>query len=147
VASSIGGSKSPQVDVVLRALDPADENIQFAPSGQLEPDRRLAQADRRAPTSRLSERLRITANLFPVLGISPMLGRNVTEDQEVSDDAVIVSYGFWKEWFGAAPDAWPAADDRGQAAHDHRRHAERIRLPRSRRACVAGAAAAWRDLT
>jgi hypothetical protein len=48
---------------------------------------------------------RITANLFPVLGISPILGQSFTEDQEVADDSVILSYGFWKERYAAAPDA------------------------------------------
>jgi ABC-type lipoprotein release transport system permease subunit len=45
------------------------------------------------------------ANLFPVIGIAPMIGVNFTAEQEVSDDAVMLSYGFWKERLGGSPDA------------------------------------------
>src|SRR5262245_7077166 len=46
----------------------------------------------------------ITANLFPLIGVAPALGRLFTEDQEVSKDAVILSFGFWRERFGGASD-------------------------------------------
>ena len=48
---------------------------------------------------------RVTASLFPVLGIAPALGVNFTEAQELTEDAVILSHGFWRERFAAAPDA------------------------------------------
>ena len=39
------------------------------------------------------------------LGIAPALGVNFTEAQELTEDAVILSHGFWRERFAAAPDA------------------------------------------
>jgi putative ABC transport system permease protein len=43
---------------------------------------------------------RITANLFPLVGVSPAFGVNFTEEQEITDDAIILSHGFWQERFG-----------------------------------------------
>lgn len=47
---------------------------------------------------------RITASLFPLIGVAPALGINFTEDQELTDDAIILSHGFWQERFGGASD-------------------------------------------
>jgi putative ABC transport system permease protein len=47
---------------------------------------------------------RVTASLFPLLGVSPLVGTGFTEGQELSTDSVILSYGFWQERYGAAPD-------------------------------------------
>lgn len=47
----------------------------------------------------------VTASLFRVLRISPVLGVAFTEEHEGTDDVAILSYGFWQERFGGAPDA------------------------------------------
>jgi putative ABC transport system permease protein len=47
----------------------------------------------------------VTASLFPLIGVSPVLGAQFNEAQELTGDAVILSYGFWQERFGGGPDA------------------------------------------
>jgi putative ABC transport system permease protein len=47
---------------------------------------------------------KVTASLFPLIGVAPGIGRHFRADQEVTDDAIILSHGFWKERFGGAPD-------------------------------------------
>jgi predicted permease len=49
----------------------------------------------------------VTPNLLPMLGIKPRLGRGFLpgEDQEGSDQVVIVSHGFWKKYLGGGEDA------------------------------------------
>jgi putative ABC transport system permease protein len=45
----------------------------------------------------------VTASLFPLLGVSPLLGKGfTTAEDELA--VVILSYGFWQERFGGAPD-------------------------------------------
>src|SRR5262245_22584275 len=48
---------------------------------------------------------RVTASLFPLLGVAPALGVAFTDADELSDDRVILSFGFWQERFGGKPDA------------------------------------------
>ena len=43
----------------------------------------------------------VTATLFPLLGASPLMGRSFTAADETSNDTVVLSYGFWRERFGA----------------------------------------------
>ena len=45
---------------------------------------------------------RITANLFPLIGVSPAIGVHFTEEQEITDDAAMLSYGFWQERLGGS---------------------------------------------
>ncbi len=47
---------------------------------------------------------RISANLIPTLGIPPLLGRNFAQEEDApGHDVVILSYGLWRERFGADP--------------------------------------------
>jgi putative ABC transport system permease protein len=46
---------------------------------------------------------RVTASLFPLLGVVPVLGVHFSDADEGPDEAVILSYGFWQERFGGAP--------------------------------------------
>jgi len=46
---------------------------------------------------------KINASLFPIIGVRPTLGLNFTEAQEVTDEAVILSHGFWQKRFGEDP--------------------------------------------
>ncbi len=48
---------------------------------------------------------RVTANLFRVLGVSPAIGRTFTEEENEngSDDVVLLSDGLWRRRFGADP--------------------------------------------
>jgi putative ABC transport system permease protein len=46
----------------------------------------------------------VTASLVPLLGVAPVLGTNFTDADERTEDKVILSYAFWQERFGAAPD-------------------------------------------
>jgi putative ABC transport system permease protein len=46
----------------------------------------------------------ITASLFPLIGVAPAFGVNFSEAQELSDDVIILSHGFWKERLGGASD-------------------------------------------
>jgi putative ABC transport system permease protein len=48
---------------------------------------------------------KVTASLFPLIGVSPFLGVNFTSENELADDAVMLSYGFWTERFGGQRDA------------------------------------------
>jgi predicted permease len=45
----------------------------------------------------------VSASLFPVLGVTPFLGRNFLpeEDRQGAACAVMLTYGFWKQRFGA----------------------------------------------
>jgi predicted permease len=47
-----------------------------------------------------------SASLFPVLGVNPLVGRSFLpqEDRQGAGGVVMLSYGFWKRRFGAAPD-------------------------------------------
>ena len=47
----------------------------------------------------------VSASVFPVLGVAPFLGRNFLpeEDRQSAACAVMLSNGFWKRRFGAAP--------------------------------------------
>lgn len=47
----------------------------------------------------------VTANFFDVLGFQPAAGRSFTteDEQEGRGQSVIISYGYWKERFGADP--------------------------------------------
>ena len=49
---------------------------------------------------------RVSASLFNVLGVAPLMGRTFApgEDIEGKDSVVVVSYRFWRGYFGAAPD-------------------------------------------
>jgi putative ABC transport system permease protein len=47
---------------------------------------------------------RTSASLFPLLGVPPAMGSNFTEAQETTDDAIMLSYNFWRERFGGATD-------------------------------------------
>ena len=49
--------------------------------------------------------LRVSASLFPALGVSPMIGRNILpeEDQPGRNAEMILSYGLWRQRFGADP--------------------------------------------
>lgn len=49
----------------------------------------------------------VSANFFPLLGVKPVLGRifRAEEDQLGAGPVVIISEGFWKRAFGAAPSA------------------------------------------
>jgi predicted permease len=46
---------------------------------------------------------RVTASLFPMLGVAPLVGPGFSAAEEERDLAVL-SYGFWQERFGGAPD-------------------------------------------
>ena len=48
--------------------------------------------------------LRISQNLLPMLGASPYIGRNFLPEEDRSDRRyeVLLSYGFWKDKFGAS---------------------------------------------
>lgn len=54
--------------------------------------------------SELVRGARVAANLFPLLGVPPAIGTNFTEEQESTDDAIILSHGFWRERFGGSAD-------------------------------------------
>jgi predicted permease len=47
----------------------------------------------------------VSASFFPVLGVTPFLGRSFRpeEDRQGAACAVMLSYGFWKQRFGADP--------------------------------------------
>ena len=49
----------------------------------------------------------VSANFFPMLGVQPVLGRwfTATEDQPGGSPVALLSYGCWKEHFGADPRA------------------------------------------
>jgi predicted permease len=49
--------------------------------------------------------IRASAGFFPALGVSPVLGRTFTEeeDQPGHEHEVILSYGLWRDRFGADP--------------------------------------------
>lgn len=46
---------------------------------------------------------RVTAGLFPVLGVKPFIGSAFTDAND-TDSVAVLSYGFWRERFAAAPD-------------------------------------------
>jgi predicted permease len=48
----------------------------------------------------------ITSDFFPVLGVNPVVGRNFlpADDQRGAAAVALISAGFWKRKFGAAPD-------------------------------------------
>lgn len=49
---------------------------------------------------------RVSASLLPVLGAAPLLGRNFTEGEDQNAIPVaLISYGLWKDRFGADPHA------------------------------------------
>lgn len=45
----------------------------------------------------------VTATLFPLVGVSPLLGKGFTTAEDELP-VVVLSYGFWRERFGGAPD-------------------------------------------
>lgn len=45
----------------------------------------------------------VTATMFPLLGVSPFLGKGFTTAEDELP-VVVLSYGFWRERFGGAPD-------------------------------------------
>jgi len=49
----------------------------------------------------------VSQNYFPLLGVTPALGRSFTADEEKTGgpDAVMLSYGYWLNHFGAKPEA------------------------------------------
>ena len=71
----------------MAAVEPGSVNI----SGDAEPERVQA--------------ITVTAGFLDVLGIKPMLGRDFTRDQETEGRhrVVLLSDGFWRRRFGAAP--------------------------------------------
>jgi predicted permease len=53
----------------------------------------------------LLEGLKASAGFFPALGVVPAMGRTFTaeEDQPGHDHEVVLSYGLWRDQFGASP--------------------------------------------
>jgi len=50
--------------------------------------------------------LRVTPSFFSLLGMQPIMGRTFTEDEMTVGNhrEVVLSYGYWQEHFGGAPD-------------------------------------------
>jgi hypothetical protein len=50
----------------------------------------------------------VSANFFTVLGMTPALGRFFRQDEDSvpnRDRVAVLSYEFWRNWFGSSPDA------------------------------------------
>jgi predicted permease len=50
----------------------------------------------------------VSENFFPMLGIKPTLGRFFSQDEDSVPDrdrVAVISYEFWRNWLGAAPEA------------------------------------------
>jgi macrolide transport system ATP-binding/permease protein len=48
----------------------------------------------------------VSANYFPLLGVKPALGRFFRDDEDQVPDrdrVVVLGHGFWRNWFGGAP--------------------------------------------
>jgi predicted permease len=60
-----------------------------------------------AETSRIVEAVKTTSSLFEVLGVAPQLGRPLLEsdNQPGATDVVLLTAGFWREYFAADPQA------------------------------------------
>ena len=54
----------------------------------------------------------VTANFFPLLRLQPALGRFFDESEEAVPDrdrVAVISYSFWRAWFGSSSDALGAS--------------------------------------
>ena len=95
------------------------------------PQRLDRQRDGRRPAAAVHRRATRTENFLRILGVAPILGRDFTaaDNKPGAEKVALIGYGIWQRDFGGAHrHRRQGRPDQRQAGHDHRRHAEGLRV-------------------